>query len=218
MIEIIIASALSLAVLLLAQSIIKLKPAGLTQRIAASDVRVEPIHRGAVESLRALGKSIRRSTNVSSDLKVIMQMPDILELISVALDSGEGIYGSFKLILPRAEGQFAAELRRVISAVELGSTFEAELERLASTSNSQQVAEFANKLRLTINRGTPVTELLVQQAQSIRHEINTRLLSQAGKNETKMLIPLVFLILPVTVLFAIYPSLQLLNLNYLGNI
>jgi hypothetical protein len=33
--------------------------------------------------------------------------------------------------------------------------------------------------------------------------------------ETKMLVPLVFLILPVIVLFAIYPSLKLLNFGFL---
>jgi hypothetical protein len=30
-----------------------------------------------------------------------------------------------------------------------------------------------------------------------------------------MLIPLVFLILPVTVMFAVYPSLQLLSIDYI---
>ena len=49
----------------------------------------------------------------------------------------------------------------------------------------------------------------------MREEIKNRLLEQAGKNETRMLIPLVFLILPVTVLFAIYPSLELLNFGFI---
>jgi tight adherence protein C len=57
--------------------------------------------------------------------------------------------------------------------------------------------------------------MLSEQALSVREEIKSRLLRQAGRNETRMLIPLVFLILPVTVLFAIYPSLELLNFGFI---
>jgi tight adherence protein C len=32
-----------------------------------------------------------------------------------------------------------------------------------------------------------------------------------AKNETRMMMPLVFLVLPITVLFAVYPSLQFLQ-------
>jgi tight adherence protein C len=57
--------------------------------------------------------------------------------------------------------------------------------------------------------------MLSEQALSVREEIKSRLLRQAGRNETRMLIPLVFLILPATVLFAIYPSLELLNFGFI---
>jgi tight adherence protein C len=65
-----------------------------------------------------------------------------------------------------------------------------------------------------LQRGSPLAQLLREQASSARAEIEIQLLKKSGRNETKMMVPLVFLILPVTVLFAVYPSLQLLNLNY----
>jgi tight adherence protein C len=37
------------------------------------------------------------------------------------------------------------------------------------------------------------------------------LIRRAGQNETKMLVPTIFLILPVTVLFAIFPSILVLQ-------
>jgi tight adherence protein C len=57
--------------------------------------------------------------------------------------------------------------------------------------------------------------MLSELSASARAEIRNMLLRQAGKNETRMLIPLVFLILPITVLFAIYPSLELLNFGFI---
>jgi tight adherence protein C len=53
--------------------------------------------------------------------------------------------------------------------------------------------------------------MLTSLAESTRAELRNAQLKQAGRNETRMLIPLVFLILPVTVLFAIYPSIQLIS-------
>jgi tight adherence protein C len=51
--------------------------------------------------------------------------------------------------------------------------------------------------------------------QSATAELRTQLLAKAGKNETKMMIPMVFVILPVTVMFALYPSLALIQGSFL---
>lgn len=150
-----------------------------------------------------------------SSLQFLFSMPDVLDLLAVAMLSGESLFSALSRITPRANGPFAVELRQMLTALELGSTYEQELEAIVSRSKQRQVSEFANKLHLTLTRGTPVATMLSEQSRAIREEINNLLLKQAGKNETKMLIPLVFLILPVTILFAIYPSLQLLNINYI---
>jgi tight adherence protein C len=68
---------------------------------------------------------------------------------------------------------------------------------------------------MSLTRGTPLAKMLEDQASSARSEIRNQLLRQAGRNETRMLVPLVFLILPVIVLFAIYPSLKLLNFGFI---
>jgi tight adherence protein C len=78
-----------------------------------------------------------------------------------------------------------------------------------------QVIELTNKIVLALDRGTPLATMLSELGDSARAEIRNRLFRQAGKNETRMLIPLVFLILPITVLFAIYPSLELLNFGFI---
>jgi hypothetical protein len=44
--------------------------------------------------------------------------------------------------------------------------------------------------------------------------IRAKQLSNFSGTETRMLIPLVFLVLPITVLFAVFPSMTLLNLDF----
>ena len=143
------------------------------------------------------------------------ELPDVLEMLSVPLSAGEGIFAALARVVPRTSGVLPSALQSLLIGLELGADLESELALLSKRIPQQQVTEFASKLALSLRRGSPLAEMLHQQASSARAEIRNELFRQAGRNDTRMLIPLVFLILPVTVLFAIYPSLQLLNINYL---
>jgi tight adherence protein C len=107
------------------------------------------------------------------------------------------------------------ELARVLRAVEFGAAFGEEIKKLSELLPHPQVSEFVSKVSVSLERGTPLAQMLSEQGMSVREEIKSRLLRQAGRNETRMLIPLVFLILPITVLFAVYPSLELLNFGFI---
>jgi tight adherence protein C len=109
----------------------------------------------------------------------------------------------------------AESLKTLILSLELGADLEMELTRLSKRLPHRQIVEFTSKLSNALRRGTPLAEMLRSLADSVRADQRNELLKQVGRNETRMLIPLVFLILPVTVLFAIYPSLQLLNIDYI---
>jgi tight adherence protein C len=147
--------------------------------------------------------------------KAMSELPDFLELLSVALSSGESVYRALHRVVPRLKGVLATELKTSLLALEYGSDLESELSALAERLPQQQVIEMCNKLLMALKRGTPLVLVISEQAETVRQAISSDLMKQAGKNETRMLIPLVFLILPVTVLFAIYPSLQLLSINFL---
>jgi len=144
----------------------------------------------------------------------LFELPDILDLLAVALSAGDGLYAALNRVAPRGSGLVARQLQESLRSLDLGSSLEAEMSTLAERLPHRQIAEFAGKVTLALRRGSPLAQLLREQAASARAEIEVQLLKKSGSNETKMMIPLVFLILPVTVLFAVYPSLQLLNLNY----
>jgi tight adherence protein C len=147
--------------------------------------------------------------------QALFELPEIIDLLGVSLRSGDGIFRSFALLVPQSAGELAKELAKVLRAVEYGAAFGVEIKKVAKALPHPQVSEFVNKVSLALERGTPLAQMLDQQGVSVREEIRSRLLRQAGRNETRMLIPLVFLILPITVLFAIYPSLELLNFGFI---
>ena len=145
----------------------------------------------------------------------LQELPDILEMLAVSLSAGEGIFAALARVVPRTRGVLPNALQSLLIALELGADLEAELMQLSRRIPQQQVVEFSSKLAMSLRRGSPLATMLRDQASSARAEIRNELFRQAGRNDTRMLIPLVFLILPVTVLFAIYPSLQLINISYL---
>jgi tight adherence protein C len=55
--------------------------------------------------------------------------------------------------------------------------------------------------------------VLISQATTINHQLAQKELQKANSNETKMLLPMVFLILPMSVLMASFPSLSNLGLG-----
>jgi tight adherence protein C len=171
------------------------------------EIKLRDFAASVSESLRSVGKS--------NGEKALFELPEILELLTVSLRTGDGIYRAFSTVIPRCEGDLARELSKVLTAVEYGAPLGQELRAVALSLPHPQIKEFVNKVSLSLERGAPLAKMLEQQALSARAEIRNRLLAQAGKNETKMLIPLVFLILPITVLFAIYPSLELLNFGFI---
>ncbi len=183
----------------------------LTNRLIGIQVRA-PIFLTEMAQVKALCQKFFRSKSLQS--RALAELPEILEILSVALSAGLSLVAALAKVTPRAKGILARELQHLFIAIELGGDFDSELQALGKRLPHRQVIEFVSKLRISLKRGSPIAQLLRELSGSARAEIRNELLRQVGRNETRMLIPLVFLILPVTVLFAIYPSLQLLNLDY----
>ena len=70
-----------------------------------------------------------------------------------------------------------------------------------------------DQLVAAIDRGAPLAHVLHAQALDAREDAKRGLIERAGRKEIYMLIPLVFLILPLSVLFAVFPGIFMLRLG-----
>ncbi len=187
----------------------------LVARLSGATVVVQPETPRNFRRSSVLLLSQVRSETSSKLERALFELPEIIDLLVVSLRAGNGIYRSFATVIPRSDGALANELTKALKAVEFGAAFGTEIKQVSKALPHPQVSEFVRKVALSLERGTPLAQMLSEQGVSVREEIKSRLLKQAGRNETRMLIPLVFLILPITVLFAIYPSLELLNFGFI---
>jgi tight adherence protein C len=187
----------------------------LASRLIAKPASSKRVTKGNLNRTGVLLLNQVRSETSSKLERALFELPEIIDLIVVSLKAGNGIYRSFATVIPRSDGALARELSKTLKTVEFGAAFGSEIKEVSKALPHPQVAEFVNKVSLALERGTPLAQMLSEQGESVRAEIKSRLLKQAGRNETRMLIPLVFLILPITVLFSIYPSLELLNFGFI---
>jgi len=176
--------------------------------------RLKEMSPGSVDrSMRFKSKRIRRLSPRMSAL-IDYEMTELLAMLVATLQSGEALFGSLKRLSEISCGSLAQELRITLARVELGGDISTELSALCERVPTDGVREFANKLSLAIARGTPLAESLLSLSVSLRSKQSSGQLKRAGANETKMLIPIVLLVCPVTVIFALYPSSQYLVLGF----
>jgi len=148
-------------------------------------------------------------------LETLIEVPDFASLLWFAICAGESLENALRIAASRSSGYVSGQFSQVIQNVDLGALLQIELQNLGVESKSDQVRELATKLAVALGNGTALADLLADYVQSASAELRTSLLDKAAKNETKMMIPLVFVILPVTVMFSVYPSLALIQNSFL---
>ena len=138
--------------------------------------------------------------------------PAIVESLTLALSAGESPLTSMQRISMRGRGALSREFVQVVNSVTDGVPFATALDSLGRRMNSVAVRRFVDSMVIAITRGAPLIEVLHSHAQESRDFQRNRVLSAASKAEISMMIPVVFLILPISILFALWPSLANLNL------
>ena len=141
------------------------------------------------------------------------ELPTVLEFLALCLSAGEGIFDSLRRVSEVGAGELTGELRGVVVAVGTGSSLPMSLAALARRLEIPSVSRCVDQLVAAIERGAPLADVLHAQALDAREDAKRGLIERAGRKEIYMLVPLVFLILPLSVLFAVFPGIFMLRLG-----
>lgn len=141
------------------------------------------------------------------------ELPTMLEFLSLCLSAGEGLLDSLRRVTTVGSGELVGEFRQVVIAVGTGSPLAEALGELSGRLQLPGLTRAVDQVIAALERGAPLASVLHAQAGDAREDAKRTLIEQAGRKEILMLLPLVFLILPLSVLFAIYPGLFILRLG-----
>ncbi|GAB3616744.1 type II secretion system F family protein [Okibacterium endophyticum] len=146
--------------------------------------------------------------------RITEELPTVLEFLSLTLSAGEGILDSLKRVARVGTGELSAEFRRVVDDVATGVPLATALSGCSRRVDVPALGRAIEQLSVALERGAPLADVLRAQAQDARSESKRMLLESAGRKEVAMLVPLVFFILPLSVAFAIYPGVFVLQAGF----
>ena len=191
---------------LLATVVARVSSAGLPVQFVVAAV-------AAAAGLLAPEQLLARASR-ARQARISAELPTVLEFLTLSLSAGEGILDALKRVARIGNGELSREFGRVVADIHTGVPLADALQRCATTIALPTLTRTVDQLLGALERGTPLVEVLRAQAQDSRDETKRALLEAAGKKEVAMLVPLVFLILPVTIAFAIFPGILVLRLGF----
>ena len=156
-----------------------------------------------------LSRSIQRR-----EKRMLAEFPAVAELMALAVGAGESTVGALERVCRVAEGELVGEFRAVLAQTRAGSGLTTALQDFSARTDVVALGRFVDGIVVAIERGTPLADVLRAQAQDVRDHDKRVLMEIAGKKEIAMLVPVVFFILPLSVMFAVFPGLAVLDLGF----
>ena len=155
-----------------------------------------------------LGRDWWLSREVAQREQAMMsEFPVVADLLALAVVAGEAPVDAIHRVCRLTGGQLATEMDSALAASRAGTPITRALSDVADRTTFEPFSRFLQGIVVAIERGTPLADVLRAQATDVREVGKRALLEASGKKEISMMAPVVFMILPITVLFALYPGL-----------
>lgn len=155
-----------------------------------------------------LGAQVKRR-----EARMMAEFPSVAELMALAVSAGESATGALDRVCRRTRGELSKEFSRVLADTRAGKPLAEALEEFSRRTDLGPLIRFVDGLIVAVERGTPLADVLRAQAQDVRDTAKRELMESAGKKEIGMMVPLVFGVLPLTVVFAVFPGLAAISLG-----
>ena len=139
------------------------------------------------------------------------EIPTLIQLLTVLISSGISPARAIALLAVRSNSISCQRFTEVVNGINSGDSIIESLDQLAQRNQSLVLRRFVTSLILGIERGSSLAPILMSQVKDSRLSVKSETLKRAGKAEIALLIPVVFLILPISILFALWPSYQQLG-------
>ena len=124
------------------------------------------------------------------------ELPDAIDLMTISVESGLGFDAALQQVANNTEGPLADELSRVLREMQIGSSRSDALRNLGERTSVPEVQTFVSAMVQADAFGIPVAQVLRVQSSEIRVKRRQKAEEKAQQVPVKIMIPLIFLILP----------------------
>jgi len=135
-----------------------------------------------------------------------LQMPDVMDLLSVSVESGMGFDSALIKIEEHSKGPLVDELMMVHREISMGRTRREAFKNFAERTNVPEVRIFTGAIIQAEHLGLPIKNVLKSQAQQLRISRKQNAEKRAMIAPIKMMIPLLIFIFPVIFIILLGPT------------
>jgi tight adherence protein C len=165
----------------------------------------------AIAAILARENVLTRQVRLREE-RMLAEFPVVADLLALAVAAGEGPSSALDRVVTSCRGELPDELGIVLAQARTGIPITRALDAFAQRNGLAVVSRFAEGFAVAIERGTPLVDVLTAQAADVREAAKRSLIEAGARKEIAMMVPVVFLIMPVTLLFAFFPGVVGLNL------
>jgi tight adherence protein C len=131
------------------------------------------------------------------------EMPELVDLLVTTVEAGVGFASALQLVSRRVEGPLGEELRLALQEQNMGMSIEDALRHMLSRVDSGSVRAFVQAILQGQTLGVSIGKILRDLAVDMRKRRRQQAEERAQKAPTKILFPLVLLILPALLIIAL---------------
>lgn len=179
-----------------------IRVASLSAGIAAGLVALPLI--GGVQGIAAAAACAVAGLAAPQAWLLARQLPDALDLMAICISAGSSFEGALAAVGTRMDGAIAAAFARVAKEASYSSRSEALL-GLAERAQVNSITFFAASLVQAERAGSSLVDIIRMQAQSVRTERRLKVDDITNKLSTKMLFPMLLLMLPSIIMLMLAP-------------
>jgi tight adherence protein C len=138
--------------------------------------------------------------------KLQRALPDAIDLLTISVESGLGFDAACAQVARNTEGPLADEFARMLQEMQIGRGRSEALRSLAERTNLADLRAFVSAMVQADAFGIPVGQVLRVQSSEIRVKRRQWAEEMAQKVPVKILVPLIFCILPCLFIAVLGPA------------
>ena len=138
-------------------------------------------------------------------LEIEREVPDLIDQIVVMLEAGVGFSSSLQISAERLKGALGEEMRLALQEQRMGSSLADALTHLRERTDSANLRSFVRAVVQGERLGVSIAQVMRDLAVDMRKRRRQMAEEQAQKAPVKLLIPLIFLILPTMFIVVMVP-------------
>jgi len=139
--------------------------------------------------------------------KIVADLPDILDLITVSVEAGLSFDGAIDRVASEAQGPLAYEFSLTLKELRMGKTRRDALRRLSERCSVAELTALVGSIIQADELGVAIGKILRLQSEQMRDRRKQRAREMSMKAPIKMLFPLLFFIFPSILIVLIGPAL-----------